>query len=95
MFILITLLQKYTLHIAEQYKAVNIDSIVFKNLPRAYLSHTCSVPSPCFLRIKVPLSGECTEQVWFWYVADRCKSLIYLEGQEAFKGISPRSIFLP
>ena len=63
MFILITLLQIYTLHVAEQYKAVNIDSAVFKNPSRAYLSHTCSVPSPCFLRIKVPLSGECTEQV--------------------------------
>ena len=67
MFILITLLQIYTLHVAEQYKAVNIDSVVFKNLSRAYLNRTCSVPTPYFLRSEVLLSGERTEQVWFGY----------------------------
>ncbi|MCD7941295.1 MAG: hypothetical protein LUH50_15265 [Bacteroides intestinalis] len=28
-----------------------------------YLGRTCSVPTPYFLRVEVPLSGECTEQV--------------------------------
>ena len=32
-----------------------------------YLRCTCSVPTPYFLRSEVPLSGECTEQVWFGY----------------------------
>ena len=31
------------------------------------LKHTCSVPTPYFLRVEVPLSGECTEQVRFGY----------------------------
>ena len=32
-----------------------------------YLRRTCSVPTPYFLRVEVPLSGECTEQVRLWY----------------------------
>ena len=38
-----------------------------KTIPELYLSHTCSVPTPYFLRVEVPLSGECTEQVWSKY----------------------------
>uniref|UniRef100_UPI0005C8C910 hypothetical protein n=1 Tax=Bacteroides intestinalis TaxID=329854 RepID=UPI0005C8C910 len=32
-----------------------------------FLKRTCSVPTPHFLRVEVPLSGECTEQVLFGY----------------------------
>ena len=28
-----------------------------------YQSRTCSVPAPYFLRVEVPLTEECTEQV--------------------------------
>ena len=64
-------------------------------MPATYQNRTCSVHSPVRSTSEWRNTGDGTEQVRFWYVADRCKSFIYLEGQEAFKGISPRSIFLP
>lgn len=64
-------------------------------ISKTYLLRTISILSPVRSTSEWRNTGDGTEQVWFWYVADRCKSLIYLEGQEAFKGISPRSIFLP
>ena len=42
-----------------------------KTIPELYLNHTCSVPTPYFLRVEVPLSGESTAMVRSKYVSDR------------------------